>query len=233
MTFSIKSTQLFLFLFSALFLFSQCGDPVKLKSTGKAGELIVVCSDEIWNSAAGDTLRYYLSKELEGLPQQEELFLLVHLKPKDLSGILEQHRNILFLDIKTNAEIPVSYKEDKWAAPQLIVNLAAKDTLDLVEVIAKNGDFLGDYYNNEERKRLIAAYSRISDKEIQSKIKTRFDFDLTVPEGFFLAYDMNGFMWLRRESSEMTQGIFIYTTAYTDSNTFNGINIIRYIYAIY
>lgn len=226
MNWSRSRSPLFILALSFLALFSQCGEPVKISSTGKAGELIVVCSPALWNSTAGDTLRYYLASELDGLPQQEELFKLVHLKPDDLSGILQQHRNILFLDIKPDAQVPMSYQENKWSAPQLIVNLSAKDTSALIEAIAGNGSFIADYFNAEERKRLIAAYSRIADKTMQTAVKKRFDFDMTVPEGFFLAYDRDGFMWIRRESPDMTQGIFIYTTAYKDSNTFDGINII-------
>ena len=105
-----------------LFTFVSCNKTKSLlpNSGGKAFEVVLI------NDSTGAATRM-LQQPLEGLPQQEPTFTVVHNKTQQLEGVIKYSRCILNI-----AQKGYWIEKNKYAAPQLIVH---SDTANLEKAI--------------------------------------------------------------------------------------------------
>ena len=200
-----------------LLLFYCCKQQTtKTASSGKSGELLIVMPEPLWNTSVDDALQNTFGKEQHGLPQAEPFFRLVSVKKNEFKGLLKQHRNIFIAEIG-GTEPKLVFQKDVWAQPQIIIKATAPDSVSLEFLIATQADQLIEYFNREERSRIISGYKKLSDKTIETTIKKEFGLGLVVPEGYYIATSEPGFIWLRRENPDISQGLLIYERSYSDT----------------
>jgi hypothetical protein len=107
-----------------------------------------------------------------------------------------------------------------------VIRATAPNTVSLEILIATQADQLVEYFNREERARILAGYRKLQDKSVEHQITEEFNMKLVVPEGYYLATHEPGFMWLRRENPDVSQGLLIYTRPYTDTTNLSKSEII-------
>lgn len=216
----------FLALFIVTQIFNSCvtntsSNPVKPNPTGKAGEIIVVINDSKWNTEVGDTIFYTLSYPFPDLPQDEPFFDVIHIPPSSFQNIFKTHRNIIFINIGVeNQEPKITKTQDKWANYQIIYNFYAPDDTSMIKLWSENFEQIKETIFNADLVRFQSAYKNYQNTEAIAKIKKLYNISMEIPSEFNLDELKDDFYWISKETNTTSQGIFIYTYPYTDSNTF-------------
>ena len=220
----MKKIPFVFILFTIAILFSSCfsrTETLKPKVSGKAGEVILVISERNWSSESGSTLREILTADIDGLPQPEPLFSLVHVIPDQFAKIFNSHRNIIIINIgPENEKDKISVQQDIWSTPQIVINIKARNEEACLELLKKNSKFLVDRINRAEQERILLNYRKFMEAGIVHSLKDNHHISLVIPKGYRLDVDSSNFVWLASETPLSSQGILIYFYPYTDENTF-------------
>ena len=231
-----------LFYISFFLLLVACkhsNNAVKPAHSGAAGEIIVVCSEDVWSgvidSVCRDVFQYYLPM----LPQPEPAFTILHYTPEQFSMILERHRNIIQIVVDPNRKDPdakFNLLKDKWSKEQLVLDIEARTAQEVSELLYKNGPDVVAAINAKENERLSWLFSSYSTKPIMSMVSKKFGADIIIPKGFELAKDSLDFLWLKREKSRnlsgnmyyIIQNLVVYTRPYDSDSSFSDHEILQH-----
>ncbi|WP_372932317.1 DUF4837 family protein [Mariniphaga sediminis] len=197
------------------------GSGLSKNVTGKAGELIVVITNESWEGAPGELIRKTLAQEHIALPQDEPLFDLVKVPPEGFKSIFKTTRNIIQTRISPNVDsIGVSFRDDVWARPQATVIIQAKSKEEFEKLFNENKERILSYFVNAERKRLTGNYNKFFERGIYNVLNENYGVTMKVAPGFQIAEQKEDFIWFRYETPEISQGIVLYTFPYVSDSAF-------------
>ncbi|HDR50838.1 MAG TPA: DUF4837 family protein [Mariniphaga anaerophila] len=189
--------------------------------TGKAGELVVVITDEAWDGSPGKLIRQTLAQEHVALPQDEPIFDLVRVPHEGFRSIFKTTRNIVQTRISSNVDSTgVMFQDNVWASPQATVIIQAKNETEFEKLFNENRDRIMAYFLRAERNRLTTNYERYYERGIFNVLDRDFDITMKVAPGFQIAEQKKDFIWLRYETPEISQGIIIYTFPYVSDSAF-------------
>lgn len=196
--------------------------------SGRAGEVLVVMDNAIWNSAIGDTFRHTLAKSIIYFPQPEPVFDIIHVSNNGFSNMFKLHRNIIFCDVSpNNQQAKLTYQTDKWGKYQLIINMYASDEQSLLSLFLDKKDKIISNILAKERDRIILNHKRVEEIGIREKLEKNHKVSLIVPKGYSLDVDSSDFVWISHKESEMDQGILIYHFPYLEEDIFLKDNLIQ------
>ena len=184
-------------------------------SQGAPYEVIVVCKNSVWESSAGDTLRYILQQPVPTNNQYEPLFDVLRVAPDNFKNLLERHRNVLKLLVDPTVEnsgIGVQY--DVTSQPQIVILAQAPTEAALTTLLAENGENLVQVLESAERDRTIDFGKRFGAKELEKIIHEKFGVTMHIPKGYSLRNATDDFLWASYEYPTASQGFFIYTYPY-------------------
>lgn len=190
-------------------------------SSGNPGEVVLIMDKTAWEGSAGESFRNLLQEETPGLPQREPLFNLVNIPAKAFSDLFKIHRNLIIVSIEPSIEkagINVDY--NRWSKPQLIITMKAPNRESFFELYDENNQKILGLLLKAERDRLMHNYKTYPEHALINRLEKRADLHLDIPKGYYYAMDTNNFIWLSHETSETSQGIFVYYYDYVDSETF-------------
>lgn len=190
-------------------------------NTGKAGELVVVVEDDIWESPIGDNLFKLMTVNSYGLPQAEPIFDLVRIPEKSFSSIFKTHRNVLFL--KYGEKNGVVIKNDLWANDQLVIELTGSSEVELSRLVEEYAPDITEKYEAADIRQIQTSLSKVHNNVLNNKLREEHGFGLLVPKDYILDESGTGndFYWLRKDTPQMTQCLWIYVQDYTDPNAFD------------
>jgi len=195
--------------------------PIKPNPTGKAGEIIVVINDSKWNTEIGDTIFYTLSYPFPILPQDEPFFDVVQIPHSAFQSIFKTHRNIIFINIGIeHQETKITKTQSKWSKYQLVYNFYAPNDSAMITLWGNNFETVKKDFFNADLLRFQAAYKPYQNLDVITKVKDMYGIDIQIPTEFNSDELKDDFYWVTKETNTTTQGIFIYTYPYTDTNTF-------------
>lgn len=219
-----KKITICIFVLTLSFVFISCNDNntgVHTNITGKAGEVVVVISDESWQDIPGEIIRRSLAQEHLALPQDEPLFDLVKVPPNAFKKIFKTTRNILQTRISSNVDSTrVVFKDNVWAHPQATVIVEARNKEAFEKLFNEKRDQIISYFIQAEMQRLTSNYSKYYERGIFNVLNDNFDLTMKVPPGFQIAEQKEDFIWLRYETPEISQGIVLYTFPYVSDSAF-------------
>lgn len=222
---------LFLSLIIVTVLFSSCSENKnrsKLpRSIGNTSEVLVVIQDEQqWDGTVGKTLRKYLEAYQYGLPQQESLFKLAHIKAASLSELFQKHHSLIFIDINKKYRVTKLTKfEDKWAKPQVIYKLSAPSNVAFDTTFAKFSNQIIEGLGKVERERIMNVFNATADVKVMQKYTDKFSLETVFPDGFYVAKNEAGFMWLKRDANKYNIGVLAISVPYKDTLQFSNASI--------
>jgi len=223
-------------LFSVVILFGflslmSCNirtETLKPMVSGKAGEVMLVLPENLWDGPVGEGFKRILTADQEGLPQAEPIFDLIHVVPDQFSKIFTTHRNIIFVRIKPDfKEEKITIQKDRWSTPQLIINFQAKTNASCLKLLNDNAKTIVDRINQAERNRVLIYYKKYQETAVVNKLKTKYQISLIIPKGYSMDVDTSDFIWLANETPLTSQGILIYFSSYTGPDDFKKENLIR------
>lgn len=218
---------------------------------GKINQVVVVADEVLWESAVGDSLDYHLAGPFLILPRPEPIFDLIHYTPEELEKdpVRKQMRNYLFLADLSDEQSPTTqliishlgperirkmhaeksygiaaWEGDKWAKGQLFVYMYGFGTESLIKNIQENAEAVIQRIKKHERPRVEATvYQAGEHDELISEIQSKFGIYVRIPKDYFKAvYDAdNHFMWIRKETKELSLNILIHKRPYTNTEQFS------------
>ena len=219
--------NIFLILVLALSLWS-CSDSNKSKSAssiiytsgGRTSEVLVVVSNGLWNSALGDSVRKSLEQVPGWLARNEPEYIVTQIPAKAFGSIYQKQRNILFIKKAEVKKPKIKFQKDMFARPQTVVTIKGNSTDQLIQAFDLYKERIRKSFHDNEVTRIARAYKGLEVKTISNKLDQKFGFHMSFPKGFYVANDKADFIWLRRPTSEVEEGVFIYTRPYTDTSCF-------------
>ncbi len=202
--------------------------PVKVRSIGNTSEvLLVLQNDSQKDGLIEQEVKKYLGKEQYGLMQNEPLFDIAHITVNNFSEMFKKHRNILIVNIdKKSTSTKVESFEDRWSSPQRIIRITSPTEKDFVADFPNYVDGIIADYSEAERSRILSVFRPSSKNKVLASVREKFNIDITIPQGFYTAKSEPGFMWIRKEVSEYSQGIIIISEPYEDKEQFSENSII-------
>jgi hypothetical protein len=197
------------------------------RSIGNTSEVLVVLQNqEQWDGPVGQTIRKYMEQEQYGMPQVEPLFKLSHVTVSNFSDLFKKHRNLLIVEIDpTLDKSSIEVLTDLWASPQRIFNIKCPSNSDFSELFAENEELIIQNIGEAERQRIMEVFNPTIKNDVSEQVLKTFNLRLGVPSGFYVAKSMDGFMWLRKEVPDYSQGIFIISEPYQAEAQFSTASI--------
>lgn len=218
------------------------------RATGENNEMLIVMDSSKFKGKIGRVLVDTYGGFLEGLPQPESRFDLIHIKPRNFNSILKHAKNIVVaftlegksldseilrknfnsesLDkIKTDSSLFYFPRRDQYAKGQTILYLFSKTDKDLHEKIKKNKLAILKYFEDELKKRVDRKIFSKMEKNISDKLYEDHQIKIKIPFGYDLAKNsiskIRNFFWLRHLDPEFEKNIFLYYEDYEESQLKN------------
>ena len=196
-------------------------------STGNLSELVVVISDELWESEVGSILKSAFQENIPAIPQQEALFDLYAIEPKDFSSIFQTHKNILWLS--TGDKGSVDRKDQKWAKKQLYVHVMHETEEQLAQSLQNHVYKIRSWFLDKDQQRRLEKLKPTAEKEIQKQLNEVYGIGITIPKGYQVAAAEENFIWLRRDHPKVNviSNIWIHTQDYYSPEQLNKASLIE------
>ncbi len=189
---------------------------------GKAGEMLVVMDDKIKTSPGGEDLQELLRETYLGLPQEEPHFKMSVAPHRAFNNFMRTIRNIVVVNISPSAkEEAVKFYRDRWARPQAVVIITAKDTTVLKQLVEANQLKILSFFNKAERDRYISAYKKYPSDELIRKVDSTFNVRLSVPNSLSNKKSSSDFIWMSENADWGFQGMLVYEFPYVGEGTFS------------
>ncbi len=192
--------------------------------TGKAGEVVLVMPDNLFDGSLGDSIANVLTKEEIALPQTgmqgaEPIFDLVQIPPKAFSNIFKSHRNIIIA--KLNPELPqaiIKVERDYWAFHQVLIRLEAPTREAFAELIYNKDDFIVETLREAEIGRQVYLNRKFENSELHRTLLANHDIITHFPKGYEARVDTGNFAWIQHDPQEIIQGVLIWDYPYGDED---------------
>lgn len=201
----------------------------KARSVGGTSEILMITqNDEQWNGQMGQAVRDFFEQEQYGLPQPEKNFKVAHLNIDALNDMFKKHRNLIIAKIDKDIKNPLVETQKDWESePQFVIRITASSPESWVRAFNTQKDGLKLIFDENERARFQEFFRPTTDYKIVNKLKERFGVTMNIPEGYFIGIDKDDFMWIRKETSDMSMAFLIYELPYKDTADLNPNNIIK------
>ena len=201
----------------------------KARSVGGTSEILMITqNDEQWKGQMGQAVRDFFEQEQYGLPQPEKNFKVAHLNIDALNDMFKKHRNLIIAKIDKDIKNPLVETQKNWESePQFVIRITASSPESWVRTFDSQKDGLKLLFDENERQRFQEFFRPTRDVKIIQQLKKQFGVSMNVPEGYFIGIDENDFMWIRKETADMSMAFMIYELPYKDTADLNPDNIIR------
>jgi hypothetical protein len=209
---------------------SACKDsgPVLPSATGTRYEILVVVDDSLWKAPSGRALVQLLDQNMASMPQAEPIMSITRCTRSQFGDIFKPSRNILLTEVGSRFEIAdVKYMRNRWAQPQSVVKIVAKNDSLLADIIKKEGAKILDYYLSTERNRWIKfAAENVNHKAI-NQLDSMFGITLDIPEDLRKVHKGKDFFWVTNDHPGIRKDIVVYTVPYNSVEIFKLENLIK------
>lgn len=199
------------------------------RSVGGTSEILLVTqNDEQWKGQMGEAVREFFEQEQYGLPQSEKNFRVAHINIDALNDMFSKHRNLIIAKIDKDIKNPLVETQRNWKAePQFVMRITASSPESWVRTFNSQKEGLKLIFDQNERTRFLEFFRPTTDHKIVNKLKERFGVAMNVPEGYFIGVDKDDFMWIRKETNDMSMAFLVYELPYKDTADLNPDHIIN------
>lgn len=230
----------------------------KPKALGKFNEIVVVCDQQMWESAVGDTFKYYFESAYPIMPAPEPIFDLRHFTTEDLYAqpLRKELRTYVMLadlsdkdspttqmvqkdlgstksgEAMINPEVNSTVGRNKWANGQLLIYLFGKDHATLTSSIVNNFPAAADRVHEHDNEILRQrTYARELNLGYQAKIQDYFGVKLEIPADFrqVVLDEESPLLWLRKDAKNAIMNLVFMKVPYESKSQFEKDEIIKMI----
>lgn len=175
------------------------------KSAGRINTLTVVIDNALWEGEVGDELRKYLAAPVPGLPQEEPLFTIKQMAPSAFAGFARKSR--CFLRVNTNKKSNYEVVKNKYARPQIGVEISGKTNKELIDLLQQNNKEIVSSFKAVE---LFRRQKLIRDVLDIPNLEENFGINIRVPKAYRVAKAENDFYWIRKSITHGSMDLLVY-----------------------
>lgn len=215
----------FFLILSVVVLFAACDSRqneaiLKKSSSGKTLEVLMAADKGHFTGATRELIDSVFLQPQGCLPQPEPRFDVVSIPVSSLQNtqMFKMHRNVVILEVKEGNPDKVYIERDKWAAPQVVIDIAASSEAALRDLLRRYEANLLKAIYDAEHQRMIKAFYNIRNVDLMNRVKEKFGFELTFSEDFMWASEDGDFAWIRKETKDISLGVLINVTAYRNQD---------------
>lgn len=212
-------------LFAAALLMVGCNNRqteaiMKKSSSGKTLEVLMAADKGRFAKSTGAVIDSIFRRPQSCLPQPEARFDVVNVPVSSLRNthMFQMHRNIIILDVKDGNPDKVYIERDKWAAPQVVVEVAASSEASLCQLLCDYEQNIVRAIYDAEHQRMQKAFYNVRNVDLMNRVREKFGFELTFSEDFMWASEDDGFAWIRKETKDISLGVLVNVTAYRNQD---------------
>ncbi len=203
-------------------------------ASGRIGEVIVVMTDQQWNSLAGQAIRdaFYASYDL--LPQHEPCFDLKHQDFSTYGQFFREHRNVLKVLIEDHIDNQVASTREineQFSKGQRTIEVRAKSTSDFLTEFQTKSALIVEKFHDAE----VARASNINKGKVNplgaSILEAKFGIAMDLPPSFTEIVGDSTFSWFKKNwderNPELEKAIVVYSYPYISDTAFSIYSIIE------
>lgn len=221
------------------------------KARGETGEVILVMDSAQWGTGLGEEIRDIFRADVTGLPQAEPMFDIKRVDPSLLNNVLKATKNMIVVttlnnnsregktlkrfftenslkQIQENPDLFSFNKSDVYANGQEVLYLFGRNEEELLKNLRANKESLQNYFNEVERKRLLADLKKSPERGIMTYLMDTMNIDMIIPFGFDVAEKEDDFVWLRQLGNKEENNIWMVKMPYTNQSVFNLDSIVSF-----
>ena len=221
-----------LFILVSAILLTACDSTdstFKRSVVGNPYEVLVVCTQEFWESPAGQALEEVLDTDIPGLPQSERSFRIS--RTEQLSNLTKPFRNIINIDIDNRlySRTLCKFSNDVFAKSQVIMTIQSPSRDELEQYLKENANVVIDFFNAVELNRQIENLKGKHNISALETVKELFDCELMTPTEMSGEKRGENFVWLSDFNSVHPEilSFVMYSYPYTSANNFSLNNYIQ------
>ncbi len=183
------------------FLLASCSDTsvVLPRSVGTFNKVTVVTNGALWVGDVGNVIKNYFGELMVGLPQPERTLSVGHVAPNGFTSIMRSNRNLLIVEISDKEIYNKTY--NKYASPQTIVYISAKDKEGLITLLKKNIKEIIQTFKDSDIRVLQRVFANKRVNDSMYKTLKNLNISLIIPKEFKTVDDTGEFLWLRQHLS--------------------------------
>lgn len=191
-------------------------------SNGNTNKIMVVVKGADWQGKLGDQIRKVFGEHQVGLPQPETLLSVSQIDPVGFSSFMRHGKAILTL--KEGEKEAITIENNRYASPQIIVHVTAKNKQGLINVLNTRGKEIIKLFKDEDIKFTQRLFKKDRIDETAFKTINNIGLTLDIPKRFRLVEDTGEFIWFRQHlksgiaRGDGTNNILIYSVPLGDEN---------------
>jgi len=185
---TLKISYILFLTFLLSLTFTQCESGRKLSNgmsvTGKVGEILVVCEQDIWNSGLQEALDSQLVKYILPYLPDVPTFQLTHRTPKHFTQGVRRFRNTLFLKIDPNYQGEngkIEKRLDVWAKGQVVIDITGKNYNQLLDACIKGLGKVHKEFDDVSWRRLLKNFKQSRNDNLKKAVKKNFGVEMVLP----------------------------------------------------
>lgn len=186
-------------------------------SSGRPFEVLVVANTETQQKAIDNALETYV----EGLPQPELSFRLMHTNMQGYDSTMKLVRNIVIADVQdiyTTTKVKVA--KNTYANHQIILTIQSPSDSELATYVAKNSDKLVEYINKAEIDRQVAVLKKDHSQVALHLTDSLFGCKVLLPKDFISTKKAKDFLWIGTKSTSSERFFIMYSYPYSTTDVF-------------
>lgn len=191
-----------------LVFFNSCNDKEStvIQPSCQINSLAIAINDQLWSGEIGDSLRKKFAAPVDGLSQEEPLFIIQQFPIRLFDTHKSAHTNLIL--IKKEEKSGYRLVHDRFMNPQNLVLISGRSIGEIINYIEQNGDSLVTIFRETEiqRSQDLIRKNLLSDEKIRKKFKVSLD----VPATFQYVMEKPNFIWLKKEILSGNTSILIY-----------------------
>jgi len=175
------------------------------KSAGRPNSLTIVMDNVLWEGKIGDELRKHLADGVPGLPQEEPLFTIKQMSPNAFAGFARKSR--CFLKIKANKVSNYEVFKNKYARPQIGIEISGNTDKGIIENIRKHKDEIINTFKSVE----LLNKQKVVKTPLKIKtLKENLGITINVPKSYRIAKEDKNFYWVRKNIPHGSMDLLMY-----------------------
>ena len=157
-----------------------------------------------------------------------ELEVLRDCTEKDLE-VAKRYITEKHIEIKLEEDDPdkLYIHHDKWASPQVFVDIAASSEASLCDLLRRYSDRIINELYAAEYRRMAGVFYRDRNVDLMKRVEKKFGFTLNVPQEFTIAKDDDGFVWLMKRTKDFDLNVLVHVEPYRDEQQFSTVKILN------
>lgn len=173
-----------------------------------------------------------MGAEMPCMPQIEEYFKLTHVTMSMFDDVVKPTRNILIVDINPNkyTQTQAKVSTDNWSKPQAVCRIQAPSQKEFVTYWLKNGEWIRDWFVNQEIQRQCKFYKGGSNKDAKN-VLARQQYEMLIPSDYTLVKDTTvdvqsdekiekvQVLWCCNNKGPTRRDVIVYSYPYVDGDT--------------